>query len=213
VNCDGIARWYRWIEYGMFGRALERTRLEYMHVMANARRALVVGDGDGRFLESFVEHNREVMVDSVDSSREMLRLAAERLRRVPAYSPQRIRLHHADAREFYMTPADYDLIVTHFFLDCFNDEENFQLISRIASAAAPGAKWIVSEFRRPGAGFGRYRAAVTICASYLFFQFATGLRTRALPDYSRALMVNGFRRNECRTRSNGMLVSELWQGS
>ena len=58
MNCDGIARCYRWLEYGMFGRALEQTRLEYLELAANARHCLILGDGDGRFLAAFGPERR-----------------------------------------------------------------------------------------------------------------------------------------------------------
>ncbi len=50
VNCDRIARWYRWIEYAGFGRALERRREAFLDDVSDARRVLALGDGDGRAL-------------------------------------------------------------------------------------------------------------------------------------------------------------------
>jgi len=57
MNCDGIARWYRALEYLVFGRALERRRFEYLNDMADARHVLILGDGDGRFTAEFVRRN------------------------------------------------------------------------------------------------------------------------------------------------------------
>jgi ubiquinone/menaquinone biosynthesis C-methylase UbiE len=211
MNCDRIARWYRWLEYAAFGRALEQTRLEYLDETASARHSLVLGDGDGRFLAALASRNERSEIDAVDLSREMIRLADGRLKRAGTCSPQRVRLHHADALKCQLPAGRYDLIATHFFLDCFAPDETCKLISQIARAAAPDAKWLVSEFRHPESGFGRYRAGLMIWASYLFFRFATGLRTKTLPDYSRALVANGFRRCSYRMRSNGMLIAELWE--
>lgn len=213
MNCDRIAYWYRWLEYAAFGHALERTRFEYLDQTASARRALVLGNGDGRFLAALAARNEHLEIDAVDLSREMIRLAAARLKRSGTYAPERVRLHQADAFKYHSPAGQYDLIATHFFLDCFDTKENCQLISRIARAAAPKATWLVSEFRHPESGFGRYRAAVMIWASYLFFRFATGLGTKTLPNYSRALMANGFRRRSYRMRSNDMLIAELWERS
>jgi|SRR5579875_2442397 len=211
MNCDAIARWYRWLEYLAFGRALEKARFEYLRAAAGARRVLVLGDGDGRFLAALARENRDCDIDSIDTSGEMLRLAKVRLNRARTASLERVHLHHADAREFQFPRDRYDLIATHFFLDCFKTEEMPHLISRIARAAAPHATWLIAEFREPKSGFGRYRARLTIWASYLFFRFATGLQTKALPDYRPALIANGFRLCGSRLRSNGMLISELWQ--
>ena len=137
-------------------------------------------------------------MDVIESSGEMLWVAKRRLKASSAHAPERVQMYQADAREFALPKGHYDFIATHFFLDCFTTEESCELIARVARAAAPNARWLISEFRQPQAGFGRYRAAITIWASYLFFRIATGLQTNKLPDYSRALIANGFRRHSYR---------------
>jgi len=80
VNCDPIARWYRWLEYLGFGGALERRRCAFLAEVSNARRILALGDGDGRFLARLVERmNPETEIDYIDLSRRMLELARRRI--------------------------------------------------------------------------------------------------------------------------------------
>ena len=50
MNADRIARSYRWLEYAAFGVALERARFDFLRCAAEARRVLILGEGDGRFL-------------------------------------------------------------------------------------------------------------------------------------------------------------------
>src|ERR1019366_5450931 len=54
VNCDRIAGCYRWLEYAGFGRALEHRREAFLSEVAEARRVLVLGDGDGRALAALL---------------------------------------------------------------------------------------------------------------------------------------------------------------
>jgi predicted membrane-bound spermidine synthase len=77
MNCDRIARCYRWLEYASFGRALERRRREYLHDAETAHSVLILGDGDGRFTAEFVSRNRVGVIDSVELSPRMLELARE----------------------------------------------------------------------------------------------------------------------------------------
>ncbi len=79
MNCDGIARWYRVLEYVVFGRALEGRRVEYLNDVADARRVLILGDGDGRFTAEFVRRNSRATVESVDLSGRMIEMAAKRV--------------------------------------------------------------------------------------------------------------------------------------
>ena len=57
MNCDLIAPHYWWIERLGMGRALERRRRWFLPEIGNARRALVLGDGDGRFLRELLRRN------------------------------------------------------------------------------------------------------------------------------------------------------------
>ncbi len=207
MNCDPLARWYRWLEYIGFGRALERRRLAFLGETASARRVLVLGDGDGRFLAAFLRSNPHAEVDAVDSSARMLALARERIGNDAA----RVRSHHADAAVWQPPVAGYDLIVTHFFLDCFTDGELAALVPRLATFAAPRARWIVSEFHQPARGLAAWHASLWIAGLYAFFRLMTGLRVRRLPNHASALTAAGFRLEREIVTRFGLLTSQAWR--
>ncbi len=48
MNCDRVARFYRTLEYVSFGGALQACRVMYLREVAECRRAIVCGDGDGQ---------------------------------------------------------------------------------------------------------------------------------------------------------------------
>jgi SAM-dependent methyltransferase len=206
MNCDRIARWYRWLEYATCGRALERRRLRYLDAVTDAKRVLMLGEGDGRFLGAFVQRSQQSSVDSVEISLEMMRLAKCR-----AENGGRVVFHCADARLFSFPEGAYDLIATHFFLDCFSTEDSAALITRIAYAAAPKAEWLISEFHQPANGLAHYWTGILIRACYFGFRLTTGLETKRLPEYREALKANGFRRMRAELASGGLLISELWE--
>ncbi len=62
---------YRWLEYVTFGRELERRRFRYLAEVAGTKRALILGDGDGRFLSRFAAVS-SATIDYVDASAGML---------------------------------------------------------------------------------------------------------------------------------------------
>lgn len=182
---------------------MERRRLAFLPDVADARRALVLGEGDGRFLVRLVDQNLKhhpgVEIDYVDLSGRMLDLARARA------GERGVRYHHADALTMSMPEAEYDLIVTHFFLDCFDERDTEALVVRVARAGQANARWLISEFRDPG----RW-ARVVLSALYLFFRITTGLRTRRLIDYWPLLERQGFRLRKQESARFGLLVSELW---
>ena len=117
MNCDRIARCYRWLEYAGFGRALEHRRNAFLAYVADARRVLVLGDGDGRALAALLRAAPHARIDYVDLSARMLELARGRA------GDLRVVYRRDDARTTPLPAAEYDLIVTHFFLDCFDEAE------------------------------------------------------------------------------------------
>ena len=195
MNCDSIAPWYRWLEYAAFGRALERRRSAFLGQISDARRVLVLGDGDGRALVALLAAAPHARVDAIDVSRGMLDLAQAHA------ASTRVTFQHADARTVPLPPGEYDLLVTHFFLDCFNAAEMEHLVVRVAQAARPQARWLVSEFRQPG---------LLVAALYFFFRIATGLATRKLVDHHPFLERHGFRLERTQPALRGFLASELW---
>ncbi len=209
MNCDRIARWYRLCEYLIFGRGLERRRFEYLERLSGTRNALLLGDGDGRFTAEFVKRNPLAQVDSVELSPRMLALAQARLRTLKPDS-ELVRFFLADARTIHLE-CQYDLIVTHFFLDCFTAAELQVLLARISQHCSPGAKWIVSEFSLPDSGLRRVAAAALIRIMYFFFRITTGLKVNRLPEYAPVLKDNGFRIIHRCSTAGGLLVSELWE--
>jgi SAM-dependent methyltransferase len=200
LNCDRIARAYRWLEYLVFGRELERRRLRYLTRVAAAQRALILGDGDGRFLGRYAAIS-QASIDSLDSSARMLELARARA------GIGRATYRHADALVIPLAPSAYDLIVTHFFLDCFDAADLERLVDRVHAAAQPGALWLISEFRQPA------WARLLLTGMYLFFRLTTGLSNRTLVDHRPLLQRRGFRLLCEETTRGGLLASELWQRS
>ncbi|HEV2199619.1 MAG TPA: class I SAM-dependent methyltransferase [Bryobacteraceae bacterium] len=213
MNCDCIAVFYRWLEYAVFGRALERRRMAFLTEASRARRVLALGDGDGRALAALVAAASSARIEYVDSSAKMLELARARA------GTDRVHYRRADAREIdfaefrefgarsskRLGDSGFDLIVTHFFLDCLDETELQAVVDKTARAAAPCARWIVSEFR-PATIYARLLIAVM----YAFFQKATGLKTRRLADHHPLFLHHGFRLERVERTWAGMLASELW---
>ena len=128
----------------------------------------------------------------------MLQLSSERAGR------ERASYRHGDALAIPLAPSSYDLIVTHFFLDCFDAAGLDRLVARIRTTACPGALWLISEFRQP------LWAAPIIRGLYLFFRVTTGLRVTQLADHRPVLRAYGFRLLSEETSWRGLLASELW---
>lgn len=201
-----LARVYRWMEYATFGPLLQQTRLQFVPEISAARRVLVLGDGDGRFCVRMLLAAPQAQAVAMDASAAMLHRL--RLRAVRAGVADRLTTVHGDA-SVALPEGEFDLVCTHFFLDCLDDDAVGALALRVRRQC-PGAMWVVSEFAVPH-GAMRWPARGLVGLLYAAFGLLTGLRNQRLPDHAAALRGNGFRLEVVRGRAAGLLRAELWQ--
>ena len=203
---DKLALAYRWMEYLTFGPFLWRARRTFLPHLLDARSALLLGDGDGRFTAALLRHNPHVRALAVDASVAMLHRLHRRVRRQG--DANRLTTLHADALA-HLPGGRFDLVCTHFFLDCLTDSQCAALAPRVAARLETSAVWVVSEFAIP---HGRLHtpAQVLVRALYVAFGLLTGLRVRALPNYTAALRASGLRRDAVVPHLFGILRSEFW---
>ena len=208
ANFDRIAQPYHFLEHLTFGRSLQRCRTHFLPRLLDRSHSLVLGDGDGRFLAALLAANPHLEADAVDTSAAMLHLLMHRDE--TATASQRLRTHHTSALTF--TPQrSYDLVATHFFLDCLTQHELDALCRRLTPHLAPQALWLVSDFRIPETGPMHWPARALVRSLYLGFCLLTGLRTTALPDHAAALTAAGLTRIAHHHSLAGLLTTELWQ--
>ncbi|MES2394051.1 MAG: class I SAM-dependent methyltransferase [Acidobacteriota bacterium] len=205
-NFDRVARIYRWAEYLALGPMLLHTREHFLPLLNASHRALVLGDGDGRFLAKLLRQNPTIEALAVDTSARMLQL----LRRRCSFAGDRLQTEQANALTT-PTPPQTDLIVTHFFLDCLSEAEVITLAHRLAHEVEPGALWLVSDFGLPHSPLLRPIAAAYIRSLYFAFRVLTGLRITHLPNPQSALASAGFSRLARHQHWFGLLYTELWR--
>jgi hypothetical protein len=214
ANFNRLARLYRWMEFFSFGPLLALTRRTFLGRLNQVRRALVLGDGDGRFTAGLLGANCNVHVDAVDASAAMLQAL---LGRAGSHA-DRVRVRQADIRVWQPPAAavagpPYDLIATHFFLDCLTNREIQSLTASLRGAVSPSALWVVSDFAIPPGWRGRLFAGPVVASLYFCFRLLTGLTVQTLPDYAPILRQAGFTLFDRRSRLGGLLIAELWSAN
>ena len=195
---DGIAPVYRAMEIAAFGTALRRLRECHIDRFTESRNALVLGDGDGRFVEVFAMHNPECRITSIDSSPAMVRLARHRVRRSTRLQGSdaggRIRWIVADATRMEFSADTYDLVVTQFFLDNFTQSTVDALIPAVATSVTVGGHWLYSDFATPNpARPWVWRNRIWLYTLYRFFRVCCGIEANMLANAKGAIHAAGMR--------------------
>jgi ubiquinone/menaquinone biosynthesis C-methylase UbiE len=205
VSFDLIAPYYCRLENVVFGSRLQAARTAFVSQLAPPQRVLVVGEGDGRFLAEFAKLQPEAEIDCLESSPRMIELAKKRTR------GRKINFLCAALEELELSKGSYNLVVTHFFLDCFSEKTLPEIVSRIARAAAPRADWLIAEFQEPAGGWFRFARSGLIRFMYFFFRLSAGIEGRRLIDYGPLLQASGFTLSRVAGSPNDMIRSELWR--
>jgi ubiquinone/menaquinone biosynthesis C-methylase UbiE len=184
MSFDVLAPHYRWMELVSAGEKLQRCRTAFLSRVAKANNILILGEGNGRFLLECRRQFPHAAITVVDASVRMIELARKRLAR-QGVTTDRINIIRADALTWTPPVGAFDLIVTHFFLDCFRIDQLEVLIPKLVRAAAPNANWLLADFQAAPAGWRRQRSRVILWLMYRFFITATGLPARTLtsPDF------------------------------
>jgi len=210
MSFDVLAPHYRWMEVVLAGQKLQRCRTAFLDRVTNAKQVLILGEGNGRFLLECRRKLPNAKITSVDASARMLALARRRLAG-QGIGCGNIEFIHADALAWIPPEVGYDLIVTHFFLDCFRPDQLESLIATLARAAAPRAHWLLADFQSAPAGLPRYRSQLILWMMYRFFTTVTRLPATALTAPDAFLERQGFKLRERQVHDWGLLRSDCWQ--
>jgi ubiquinone/menaquinone biosynthesis C-methylase UbiE len=209
VSFDLVAPHYRWLETVAFGNALQRARTCWIDTIARPKRTLIVGEGDGRFLCELIRAHPKIDVDCIDASETMLQLASARLRRTHPESVSRVRFIREDILK-WSPQKSYDLLVTHFFLDCFPATELEAVTTKLASAAGPRAVWLIADFTIPQEKLARAYARLWLRMMYTFFRATTGIAAKELVNPAPYLDGHGFIRASENLSRGRMLTSDVY---
>ncbi|MGJ8671777.1 class I SAM-dependent methyltransferase [Rubritalea sp.] len=105
-------------------------------------KVLLVGGGDGRFLEGMLGRLGDVDIDYVEPSGAMLVLAKKRVS-----SDSRVSWCQSSIEDW--RGGAYDLIVAHFVLDAFEPSSRSRVIEALVGKVVAKGEIVVSDFSRP----------------------------------------------------------------
>ena len=209
MSFDRLARHYRWMEFILAGNKLQRCRTAFLDRVAGARNILIAGEGNGRFLVACRRATPAARITVLDSSVRMLDAARKRLINSGA-DASRVEFVRSDARDWTPLEESCDLIVTHFFLDCFPADQLEKVVASLAGSAMPAAAWLLSDFQVPTRGWRRQRAKAIHALMYAFFRVVTGIPATTLCPAGAFLERHGFVLKEKQASEWGLLHTDLW---
>jgi SAM-dependent methyltransferase len=206
MSFDLLAPHYRWMERVLAGGKLQRCRTEFLNRIPAPKRALLVGEGNGRFLEEFARRFPAAGVTCIDASAKMLEAA-----RSANPSNANVQFVNVDIFDWNPPRGAFDLIVTNFFLDCFQRDQLANVVSKLGFAAMGQATWLLADFCEPKRGWKKWRARWILTSMYFFFRFATKLPAKRLTPPDEFLERGGFKLRERLFYDWSLLHADHWE--
>ena len=210
ADFDRIAACYAFLEAVCFSGKLQRCRLAFLREIPAAGRVLVAGEGPGRFLSALVRQDKDFAITCVDASAAMLETCRRRLQR-EGLSIHKVEFVQADLRSWQPIGRSYDVIATHFCLDCLGGEDLDRSVRNLARLAHASTLWLVSDFQIPEGGPARWRARAIHWMMYRFFWLVSGLSISVLESPDPLLARQGFVLQKRRVFDWGLLYGALWR--
>lgn len=198
---------YKTLEWATLGSELEKMRFSFLEdpAIQNARQILILGEGDGRFLQRALEILPEAHFTVLESSLTMISSAQKRLTREQA---KRTEFVCADALKYTQFQRGYDGLVMHCFLDCFTP----QVIEKhlpywLRGVQQDGWVWIGDFVEPPHHGWQWVRLRIL----YAFFGWVTGIQARTVFDVQPLMAAHGWKLGREAPFASGALSSRLFQ--
>lgn len=210
-NFDGVASSYLFLETITFGNQLQKCRTSMISHLTNSKQVLVLGEGNGRFLEAFCKVNPLAEILVMDESPRMLDLAKRRISNSNPPIYHRIEFRCANVFEILPLSGTFDLIVCNFFLDCFSKTENERLLDAFHQMLTGNGLLVVGDFMNPGSLIGRIFAGLILKCMHLFFRKTTGISATELTDFHALLREKCFLLEHSQSHLLGFLNSSIWK--
>jgi len=210
MSFDTLAPIYRLLESIFAGTKMQRCRVQFLDSIPEPKNILMAGEGPGRFLIPCRIRFPKAHITLVDGSAGMIAQASQSLTKAGLESRD-TQFVHADIFDWAPPVGHFDLIATHFFLDCFHEDQLDALVPKLAQAATPNAHWLIADFHIAASGLKRLRSRAIVSMLYAFFRFTTRLSASTLADPDPLLKHAGFRLQERKELDWGLMKSEWWR--
>ena len=210
MGFDLLAPVYPAMEFVLAGRKLQRCRTAFFEKIPTPRNILLLGEGHGRCLVACRRRFPEARIVCLDSSRGML-IRASRSLELSGEGRGGVEFLHRDIRDWRPPDFHFDLVITNFFLDCFDAGELAILIPKVAGGCRKDATWLIADFQKAENGWRRRRSRAILWLMYRFFRATTGIPATELISPDPYLRSEGFALLDHKESEWGLLKCDWWR--
>lgn len=195
---DWLAPWYDWLAVMAVGKQIQKAQLKWLPFLKDRKKLLILGGGTGWVLPYIFQINPNLVIHYIDASSKMIAKA-----RMNADNSSLIQF--IAGTETDVPDQDYDALLTCFYLDLFTEPELKTLIDRLKSRMNQHGIWLATDFETH-----TLWQRLKVRLMYLFFYVITGLKTKALPAWHKAMVNAGCVSLENHYTRSGLIRSVVF---
>ena len=214
VNFDRIAPVYDLLAKLTFGKTIRKVQQHYLSLIPAHSRILIIGGGTGWILTDILSLRKNLQhITYLEASAAMLEQADKKLTAYKAL--------HTDSNfpaiTFIQGTEDnipqhnfYDVVITNFFLDIFDDTELQEVMMKLSRSLHPEGIWLFSDFNICEKPMNAWWQRLLIRVMYWFFKMSCHLNPVSLPDFGRIFYQLGFIQTHSRYFFHDMMVTRIY---
>jgi len=174
-NYNHIAFIYDALVRLVFGHQLVKAQRCFLSELPQNANILFVGGGTGKILPELLSIAQPHIVDYVELSPKMISIAKKR-----CLHQERVQFIQKDFNDF-VPNKKYDVVITFFFLDLFEEEKINRLIQKINMSLSTDGLWLFADF--VDRGHYQWYQKVFVKLMYAFFRLFTNVERHKLPHF------------------------------
>jgi ubiquinone/menaquinone biosynthesis C-methylase UbiE len=197
---DKLASIYDHLTKLVFGRSIINSQKYFLNKISDRSSVLILGGGTGWIVKELLKVKSDVTVCYIEASAKMITIAKEKLK-----NDKRVQFINGTENDI-PSDAQFDFVITNFYLDLFTDESLKIVVERIKKSLSPQAKWIVTDFIN-----SKWWHGVMLKAMYFFFYVTCNIEPRSLPEWSRAIQAIGAAQLDSKIFYRGFIKTTIFQ--
>lgn len=182
VSFHPVAPYYDKLAKLVFGKAIQKAQIVYLHQIPQNSHLLIVGGGSGWIIEELVRRGQCSQITFLETAPAMIEMAKKRYEKLGTETDVKVNFVLGSVNAL---PADttFDAVITFFLLDLYPTREAFQLADEINNRLQSGGIWLFADFDPKSKIPVPLWQQILLGLMYFFFGLTTNLRNRTLPDY------------------------------
>ncbi|MCH2206242.1 MAG: class I SAM-dependent methyltransferase [Lentisphaerales bacterium] len=187
------------------GKLHASQKKQLKHFPKQVKNILILGGGTGKFLVDLASQIDFESLTYLDISPKMISQARSKvIKEIPQLLPK-INFICAPASD--LPDQTYELIITHYFMDCFQQKDFELLALKLRNMLAPNGLWSMVDFYNESNSSSR---SLLIRFLYLFFRVSCNLNVRKLPEFD-AWFHRHMHCQHSQKLLNGLLKASLYK--